>query len=360
MDLYIYNEKIQPLGICDTFISLIWIKRYSSAGSFELYVPATESNVRLLQPFRYLYRPEVDEAMYISTVKEKYGADEGKTIIVSGYSIDGLYRKRVMPQSIDTSSVIATLSKCGDLGCEIRLDKSVDCGLESGTGFSDSMTMEEFMRYVLSQYELGFDMRLNASENCLNGRIYKGNDLSAKMIFSEEFDNLTNSVYEFSEEGCFNCIYGKCNEAPSGTENANDLPTFCTDREVSGLKRTEKTVIVDPVIKTATRFIPDGDGGGSYIRYNYVDKAATSALLKENCIAALSDYTENFTADVVAFDKYRKDFDVGDIVTVKNDVRGIRYTKRIEEVQETFDTSGITVTPTFGIPLKTIYDLIGG
>ena len=25
MDLYIYNEKIQPLGICDTFISLIWI-----------------------------------------------------------------------------------------------------------------------------------------------------------------------------------------------------------------------------------------------------------------------------------------------------------------------------------------------
>lgn len=110
MDLYIYNEKIQPLGICDTFISLIWIKRYSSAGALELYVPATESNVRLLQPFRYLYRPEVDETMYISTVKEKYGADEGKTIIVSGYSIDGLYRKRVMPQSIDSRGFNVYLS----------------------------------------------------------------------------------------------------------------------------------------------------------------------------------------------------------------------------------------------------------
>lgn len=358
MDLYVYNEQIQPLGICDTFISLIWIRRYSSAGAFELYVPATEMNVRLLQPFRYLYRKDVDEAMYISTVQEKNGADEGKTIIISGYSIDGLYRKRVLPKNVDTASVISTLSQCNDLGCSIILDESIDCGLESGTGFSETMTMEEYMRYVLSQYGYGFDMKLSISENCMRGRIYSGNDLSSKMIFSEDFDNLTNSVYEFSEEGCFNCIYGICNEAPAGTENAANLPEYCTDTDVTGLMRTEKVIAVDPVIKTGTRFISDGEGGGSYVKYTYVDRSATLALLKENCNAALSDYTENFTADVVAFDKYRTDFNVGDIVTVKNDLRGIRYTKRIEEVQETFDTSGITVTPTFGIPLKTIYDLI--
>lgn len=67
--------------------------------------------------------------------------------------------------------------------------------------------------------------------------------------------------------------------------------------------------------------------------------------------------SESFTAEL-DLNAYRNRFDVGDIVTIRDDGRGISFEKRIEEVQESFDVSGCAVTATFGEPLRTIYDLI--
>ena len=71
MDLYVFDKNIKMIGVVDTFISLIWVRRSSSSGSFELYVPATEKYQILLQKHRFIMRSDCDEAVHINSIIEK-------------------------------------------------------------------------------------------------------------------------------------------------------------------------------------------------------------------------------------------------------------------------------------------------
>ena len=46
--------------------------------------------------------------------------------------------------------------------------------------------------------------------------------------------------------------------------------------------------------------------------------------------------------------QYRKDYQLGDIVTIENERWGISINSRIIEVMESEDENGYIVTPTFG------------
>lgn len=367
MDLYIYDESVSLVGIVDEYNSLMWIRRSSSAGAFELYVPATSGNMAVLKKHRYIYRCDVCEAMYISTIKETKNEDEN-TLRVSGYSLDGLFRKRKLPDKVDKTSLINTLKKCTGFGCEMIF--SDPNGYDSTTVKSESIdkteTAEDYMRYVLKKLECRIEGKLDLYAKRLEFTFVKPNDVSDKVIFSEEYDNLNNSVYEFSEEGCANTIYGRCNSPGEGVEIPKGLPRYTIGEDKKGLSSNEKIIYVDPVIKEGIRTVYDEDGVPVYDEdgvpvfeeYNYVDYDESLEALKEKCDAECEDFTENFTADVIASDQYRTVFDIGDTVSIQNGLGNVRYTKPIEEVEETDDESGYSVTPTFGEPIKTIYDFI--
>lgn len=358
MDLYVYDEKVSIIGIIDEYSSLMWIRRFSSAGAFELYVPATPHNIALLQPHRYIYRDDVDEAMYISTVKEKKTDDEN-TLTISGYSLDGLFRKRCIPAKLDRSSMIANLEQCTHFGCETVFydpDK-YDSGTTAQETFNEDDNAETYMRFVLKKSKCFMHGRLNVAERRLEFTLKKAKDLSEKVIFSEDYDNLTNSNYEFSEEGCGNVIYGRCKKPSSDVECPNGLPTYTIGSENTGLAASEKVLLVDPVIELGFHFVANGEFF-NVEEYNFVNYDRSLAVLKEKCDAEFKNYTENFSADITVAEQYRRDFDIGDTVAIQNDLRNIRYYKPVEEVEETFDATGYVVSPTFGDPLKTIYDYI--
>lgn len=359
MDLYIYDESISLIGITDIYGSLMWIRRASSAGAFELHVPADPHNIAVLQPHRYVYRPDVDEAMYISTIKEAK-TDEGNTLTVSGYTLDGLYRKRKLPDNIDKRSLFKTLEKCSSFGCKtVFLDPNgYDSRKIDNSSIDSTESAEDYMRYVLKKLGCQMAGRLNIYDGQLEFTLVKSRDLSDRLIFSEDYDNLTNSTYEFSEEGCANTIYGRCNDPGDDVEKPNGLPRYTLGDDKHGLASTEKVIYVDPVVELGLRVVYDVDGVPEFEEYNYVNYDKSLAALKEKCDAEAKKYTENFTADVMISDLYRSTFDVGDTVAIQNDLRNTRYYKPIEEVEETFDETGHYVTPTFGEPLKTIYDFI--
>lgn len=359
MDLFIYDETISLVGIVEEMSSLMWIRRSSSAGAFELYVPATPRNVLLLQPHRYIYRDDVNEAMYISTIQEAK-TEEDNTLTVSGYSLDGLFRKRKLPDDIYRNSLLQVLEKCSGFGCEMVFydPESLDETTIIKETVNDSDDAETYMRFVLKKIEGHMLGKLNIFDKRLEFTLKKARDLSDKVIFSEDYDNLTNSTYEFSEEGCANVIYGKCNRPSADVERPNGLPTYTIGTENSGLASNEKVIAIDPVIELGLRLKRNSDGSVTVEEYNFVNYDRSLNALKEKCDAELKNYTENFSADIVVADQYRSAFDVGDTVAIQNDMRNIRYFKPIEEVNETFDESGYSVSPTFGEPLKTIYDYI--
>lgn len=349
MDLYIYDKDVKLIGICDTMISLIWIKRYSSAGAFEIYAPATSGNIKLLQKCRYVYRPDIDEMMYISTVREENTDEDGKRLIVSGYGVEGIFRKS-MPLVTD-GTVMQALVPPGN-GYKIPTDDPLDVELPKDTDKDYRlMDCEEIARYALDLNELS--LRCSFKGGLIKPYIYKGRDLSADMVFSESFDNLKNAVYEYCEEGCCNWVNGFVKPPDIDVEYVS-LPTCqFIEPEKSGIEYTIKNIVIDPIIKEGERT----SGSGATIKYKYVDGKETLAALETAVKAAYVPISESFTAEL-DLSAYRSRFDVGDIVTIRDDVRGISYAKRIEEVQESFDANGCTVSATFGQPLKTIYDLI--
>ena len=57
---------------------------------------------------------------------------------------------------------------------------------------------------------------------------------------------------------------------------------------------------------------------------------------------------------------YRKDFDLGDIVTVKSSLLGLSRRLRITEIIETYDETGLSVDLIFGDPLPTLSERLKG
>lgn len=355
MDLYIYNEQVELVGVFDSWISLIWIERYRSAGSFEIYAPATVNAVEVLKPRMYVYRPDCKTAMYIDTIEEKYDADNGHCIFVRGYSIEGIMRKRVLQSTSKSQAMLTTIRdilSASPIPCLEITDSEYDVSFKITEGMR-GYTLEELLRYGCTQngMDISYSITLIPDENKLKLELYDGKDITEDMAFSEKHGTIANTVYSYSEEGCANLIICQCGPIASEVECEYPLPSY-TLGTAEGLERTECLVIVDPIISIGYRLV-----GDSMVEYKYLNVKETLEDMKEAAAAEYQKYTENFEADALT-DGYRQMWDVGDVAAVQNYINNSIYYKRIEQVQETFDINGTKIEPVFGEPLKTLRDLI--
>ena len=355
MELYVYDENVELVGVIDSCISLIWTDRYNRAGFFELYVTATEKNARLLKRFRYICRPEIAEKniMYINGIQTKWSQDNGRCLIVTGYTADGLLRKRIMNLCAGDTLLSVLRTKMAELPIK-KVEISEDNTLDIAAAVYDAdrtMNAENWAYKAIKEAES--DIALDSRADRANGRIVvglrKGTDKSDEIIFSEENGNISSSFYAFSEEGCGNVVVA-FSKAPAGFIVSN-MPFYVHNGDITGVERTEIAIEIDPItyeVQTET---------GSYV---VLDREATMKELKRQAIAATKPYTESFSAEANNIKGYREKWHTGDIIALKDDVRDTTYIKRIEEVKEVFDRSGHHVYPTFGDSIKTIYDIIKG
>ena len=49
MDLTVLNQDFEKIGIIDDFTSLIWHRKFYTAGTFKINMPMTENNLALVQ-----------------------------------------------------------------------------------------------------------------------------------------------------------------------------------------------------------------------------------------------------------------------------------------------------------------------
>lgn len=355
MELYVYDENVELVGVIDSCISLIWTDRYSRAGFFELYVTATEKNARLLKRFRYICRPEITEKniMYINGIQTKWSQDNGRCLIVTGYTADGLLRKRIMNLCAGDTLLSVLRTKMAELPIkkvEISEDNTLDI---AAAVYANDRTMNAESWAYKAIKEVKSDIALNSMIDRTQGRIVvglrKGVDKSDEIIFSEENGNISSSFYAFSEEGCGNVVVATT-KVPAGFF-VSDMPYYIYNDGETGSERTEISIEIDPImyeVQTET---------GSYMKLN---REATIAELKRQAVAAVKPYTESFSAVVTHIKGYREKWHTGDIIALKDDVRDTTYIKRIEEVKEVFDRNGHHIYPTFGDSIKTIYDIVKG
>ena len=227
MELYIYDRDMILHGVIDEINSLIWTRRYWSAGEFKLLVPFTSKHVSLLVKNNLIMKrgdTEAAEIRYVHISKNSQGLEE---IEVQGKFITQWIGKRIVRDQITATS--------GTQDILYRIVRETVVSPKVATRAIPNVLIDptdednrkrENRLYFRSLHKrpscrgnrgeggkLGFRLRTDVKTGKHYFSVYKGRDLTADQtenppcIFSQEFDNITEQEYTNSIENLKSTAY---------------------------------------------------------------------------------------------------------------------------------------------------------
>lgn len=340
----IMDPAFNKLAEIDDYISFIWTTRYYAPGDFELCAPI--SWIEYLAIHNYVKRPHDNCPCIIEKVEVKRTDEAQEMVIVTGRSLESILERRVIAnQQQITGSVIYSISSLLSYNVINPSDNARKINNFFSGSYSEStatvdaqylgQNLLETICDLCETFSIG--MRLTIEDNNeLWFETFDGKDRSldqntnARVIFSDDYDNLINCDYVKNIEGyCTDVLVGGEGEGTSRTLvwSAKDSQT--------GMSRYEKFL----------------DASSAVSNDHIITQATYEAQLEGLGLAELTEYTTAFSGEV-NFDSvnFGIDVQVGDIVTIQNRKWGMYINTRILEVIESVGEDGAySIIPTFGI-----------
>lgn len=345
MEFYVLNRDFEIIKFIDSFISLIWVKRYFDTGEFVLNINADIKNIRALQKKHYLVREDDEQICIIEKIKINSSVSESSNITVSGRSIESILSRRIIWNQTNAKTnetVEAFIRRLVTENCispadpKRKIDKLI---LGKLKGFTEKISIQKTGDNILTAiieicktYSYGFKITMN-EEGYLVFDLYKGIDRSYQqnensyVVFSSEYDNLLNTEYEYDESNI-------ANVALIGGEGEGVDRKYQSIGNYEGLDRYE--LFVD------SKDISSNEGKISESEYN--------ALLIERGEEKIAEHmlTESFTGQTENTKTYlyNKDYFLGDIVQIEDNY-DLSASPRIIEIIENEDEKGYKIVPTY-------------
>lgn len=380
MELRVFDETVEPLGLIDEMASMLWHVKYFDVGTFNLLAPITDNNKRLLIEGNIIVKHdgkrEVTDAAggiwrraaqitYVHITKDENGLEQ---IEAQGYMLSQWLNKRcISPQIVATAtnqSIINTMVKnnCGSgASTKRRFPRFIMLAQETMAGSAVEYANEVYaklgqeVKARAQAGKLGYDILINERSRQYGFYLYKSKDLTAKnsegntpCIFSRDFDNVNEQEYTASIENCGNFIY-----IQGAADDNGSQPVTTVDGEgASGLELTE-------VFCDATDIARKYQSGETEVT---IPLNTYLQMLKTRAAAELENYGKiiNFVSTINTNSnlKFKQDFDLGDRITCKETKWGIQIDARITEVTETYQKGAEEIEVTFGDSLPTLVDQI--
>ena len=380
MELRVFDETVEPLGLIDEMASLLWHVKYFDVGTFNLLAPITDNNKRLLTEGNIIVKHDGKREMtdaaggiwrraaqitYVHITKDENGLEQ---IEAQGYMLSQWLNKRcISPQIVATAtnqSIINTMVKnnCGSgASTKRRFPRFIMLAQETIAGSAVEYANEVYaklgqeVKARAQAGKLGYDILINERSRQYGFYLYKGKDLTAKnsegntpCIFSRDFDNVNEQEYTASIENCGNFIY-----IQGAADDSGSQPVTTVDGEgASGLELTE-------VFCDATDIARKYQSGETEVT---IPLNTYLQMLKTRAAAELENYGKiiNFVSTINTNSnlKFKQDFDLGDRITCKETKWGIQIDARITEVTETYQKGAEEIEATFGDSLPTLVDQI--
>ena len=357
--VHVLDQNFVLQGLIDNYESLIWRPAYYEIGDFELYIPANDKAVELLQRNRYLVRDSditvdasgvvtYNNVMIIKNIEVTTDVEDGDYITASGRELKFILgsrivwkmttlsgtaeagiRKLITDNAIspsDKNRVIPTLTLDTALGLTDTIDKQL-----TGDNLAEAITE------ICTTYNYGWEIYI--SNNALRFKLYTGLDRSYEqtdrpyVLFSDDFNNLYNTEYQMeSEEYANTTLIG-------GEGEGKDRKYTTVNNSNSGLNRFE--------VFTDARDISSNEENTTLTTAQY------NKLLQERGKETLAELgiTEGFSGELKTDGNfaYREDFYLGDKVTVINKY-GIAKNVMVLSAIESFSANeGEKLIPEFNI-----------
>lgn len=259
-DILVLDGNLQPVGIVDSYASLIWAKRYRETGDCELYVKATVESLALLQKNRYLARSDDDMVCQIKKIELDTDAENGNYLTVTGFDVRRFLHQRLIwwTVTIDGNLEEAIRSLVdGALGSIQVMNRSLKKAngnrmfyLGNSAGLSVVTTEQVSYKNLGQKVEeycrlYGWGYRVKLENENLYFELYNGSDRRASVIFSEAYENLIATKYIEDETNLGNvALVGGQGEGPSRSKSIAG--------EASGVDRYEVFIDAKDISKTVT------------------------------------------------------------------------------------------------------------
>lgn len=385
MELKIFNTALEPLGVIDEVVSLIWSATYWQQGDYgdcKILAPVTENNSELLtignivvkhgETAEYtddetgdLYRRAI-QITYKHITKDENGAEQ---IEAQGCLLKRWLSKRVIEQQVITTATNQNIinkivrENLGEDAAEIRQFENFSILPQGDYGGSNVEYSNEAYRDCGEEIneraitgKLGFEILVNERAQKYGFFLWKGRDLTSDnndgntpCIFSRNFDNVNELEYTDSIENIKNAIY-----VMGAADEENQTYTIeISDDSLAGIARDEVFLQASDISWKAK----DDQGEERTITVEeYLQ------LLNTRGNAELDTYGEtiSFEAEINTQSNlsYKEDYDVGDIVTVIEPNWGIKIDARITKIEETYQDGKSSITATFGESMPTLIEKI--
>lgn len=355
MEIRAYTSEFLLLGIIENYSSLIWTRKYSDVGNFEIHVPVTSDNIRYFCRGNIVAYVGAVEAGVIEHVGISQSTNKNE-LTIKGRFLESYLDRRLIYNTFESPTY--NFSGRVELGMRqivknTAIDRYPIPNLELGAikGFSDEIsfqaTYQNLLKYegkLANSADLGFRINPDFVNKKMVFNVYKGLDHTesqferTRVIFSDEYRNINTADYTENDQ----LLKTTCFVGGQGT-GAERTWVKVGDHTLSGLERRE-------VKLDATDVNPD-----ELTQSEYVEKLSQRG---NNLLETQDIIVKSFECDVIPQGNfvYKEHYDLGDIVTIEKDNWGLSIDLRITEIQENYEHGKATIIPTFGNPLPSTID----
>lgn len=343
MEVYIKNPALETIGIVDVYTSIIWTKRYYTAGDFELYLPVSAEMLQLLQIGNYVVRQDDDSVMIIESIQITTDAETGNYLTVSGRSFESVLSRRIIwgQKTVNGQFAPIVYMLIRENAIETSEERiipglTIDVDLTYNDLVQAQYTGDNLYDVICELCSMcGYGWKITLENDAFVFRLYRGTDHSYNqsenpyVTFSPEFDNLINSNYQFDKTNY-------ANAALIGGEGEGYARKQASVGTATGLDRYEIFVDANGVSSNA-----DSE--------NPISAEEYTIMLQTEGMKALTEHlaTEAFEGEAEETTYvYKEHWNVGDIVQVENEY-GVQAAPRILEVIENIDETGRKIIPTW-------------
>lgn len=339
MELIILDSDFQGIGSIDTFNSFQYNRKYFDYDSFQL--DCGVELFSLLDQGSYLFSFNhglsiIEELDYTRSETNEY------SLSIRGRSITSIMDDRVVigekkysgtHEDVARQLVDENFISPADPSRKI---KGLVLGNKNNLGTDTTLEMKnkeigKTLVTFLKEKELGQSICFDYFTNELSYIVYQGLDRTEEQVkndwavFSDDYDNISDVNYSKDDSGYKNFAYiiGKDN-----------LTTFVDQVKPNERRKEMITTSSEEVVATLQE-----KGRQELIKENQVDVINCTAISNPNL-------------------QYKRDFDLGDLCTVKIRNLDKMTNMRITEVKEIYENGELTILPKFGEDFITIKKFI--
>lgn len=326
--VYILDRDLNVSKIFETYDELVWSERYRGSASFEMKVTGPlPSEIRL---DNYLQVPGLRSIMIIEELERENDIDEGEYTIVKGRDLTSLLERRVFDKDyVYQGNVFKILQdmlnhhfikpsdgnrKLDGLFMDFRKDKnfleSLDYEIDEEGG-----NVGELINKMSEELEFGYHVYFDVMSRRFGFSTTVGVDLGQSqsdyppVMFSRNMDNISDLRYLYSNENYKNVAY----VYSEYEEDVTKIVSISGDKH-KGIDRREVYVSASDIKKEEKK----GDQTITITNNQHTNlmvKKGNDTLRERESIGYLDGSTP-----IHSFYKYGKDYKLGDIVSIVDDL----------------------------------------